>query len=134
MTIKLTEEQLRHVVMLESCGVLRENGAGRFDNISDEELAQYGDNYYEVTIPEWAIPGLLYDYYEGLTDWQVMDIKGFKRHFQNGALKLPQGMTIEDILKPMPGRKPVMCPKNDIGVAKERGEGSLCYKMAIPTV
>ena len=134
MTIKLTEDQLKHVVMLESRGVLKENAQGRFDNMSDEELAQYGENYYVVTIPEWAIPGLVYDYYDGLTDWQVMDIKGFKRHFQNGALKLPQGMAIEDILKPMPGRKPVMCNKNDIGVAKERGEGSLCYTMAIPTV
>lgn len=132
MKVRLTEQQLEYIVkhgVTESCKTLmEENGINQFDNITDEDLAQYQGNFYVAIVPEWALQGLLYDYYEGLTDWQVMDIKGFKRNFITGTLKLPEGINFEDICKPLPGVRPAQYQRNDVGGK----EDCLCYKFAFP--
>lgn len=132
MKLRLTEQQLEYIVkrgVTESCKSLMEDGGvNQFDNITDEDLAQYQGKYYEAIVPAWALEGLCYDYYDGLTDWQVMDIKGFKRNFISGTLLLPAGIRFEDICRPLPGVHPAQYDRNDVSGK----EACLCYKFAFP--
>ena len=132
MKLRLTESQLEYVLksnIMESCKTMVNEGVGgAYDNITEADLAQkYGNNFYVAEVPVWALPGLLQDYYEGLTDWQVMDIKGFKRNFITGTLQLPAGVAFEDICRPLQGAQPHMAERNDVG-----GKNCMCYTFAFP--
>ena len=99
-----------------------------FDNISNEDLAKFNENYYSVIVPEWALPALVNGDYEGLTDDEIMDVQSFEKHFvPGGDCELYNGLTAGDLCIPMEGTSPSFCPKNDVG-----GLATMCYKFAFP--
>ena len=95
----------------------------KFDNVSDEDLeALWNDDYYDVIIPEWALPALVNDDYEGLDEEDIWDIKGFvKEMYKMGIPDVGQYCV------PIDGVSPSFYPKNDLNT-----KGAMCYKFAIP--
>ena len=99
-----------------------------FDNVTPEQLASFNNNYYDVIVPEWALPALVNGDYEGLSDEDIADVKTFERNFmQGGPCELANGLNVGDCCIPLEGKAPSFYPKNDIN-----GQGADCYKFAFP--
>lgn len=99
-----------------------------FDNVTPEQLASFNNNYYDVIVPEWALPALVNGDYEGLSDEDIADVKAFERNFmQGGPCELANGLNAGDCCIPLEGKAPSFYPKNDIN-----GKGADCYKFAFP--
>ena len=126
--IRVSESKLNSLIKECLTEVINEDflGGNQFDNISDEELSKFGENYYDVIVPEWALNALVNGDYSGLDDEDIADVKAFERNFGKGATcELYNGLTAGDFCVPMEGTSPSFYEKNDIN-----HKGANCYRFA----
>ncbi len=120
------EEVLKEEAMLFDDN--EQTAENEFDNVPNDVVESWNGNYYEVVVPEWALPALVNGDYENLTDEDIADVKAFERNFaKGGSCQLRNGLNVGDCCVPMEGASPSFESKNDIN-----HKGAMCYRFALP--
>ena len=123
------EKKLSNIIQESIKKVLKESYTDEdFDNMTPEQVQKLNGQYFEVIVPEWALPALVNGDYDGLDEEEIRDINAFERNFvQGGPCELANGLTVGDCCIPLEGKEPSFYRKNDLN-----GKGADCYRFALP--
>lgn len=129
-TTQITESTLQRLItegINEVFDEFEDEGSD-YDNMTNDAIKKLEGNFYEVIVPDWALPALVNGDYEGLDDEEIRDVQAFEKNFEpNGPCPLANGLNAGDCCVPLDGKTPSFYSKNDLN-----GKGADCYKFALP--
>ena len=96
----------------------------KFANVSNEDIAKFNGNYYEVVVPDVCLPYLVNGELTGYEDDEIQAMEEFENKFLSKGVKL-----IGDYCIPEDDAEPYFSMYNDVSPLFN---GADCYKFLIP--